>query len=84
RREVQEVRREVQDVKQELKRDNQELRRELKQDMKELELRMTIKLGGFVILGVGLLLGMLRVWPIPTQYAHPPVTHETPLAKPAK
>ncbi|MBF0627378.1 MAG: hypothetical protein HQL91_04070 [Magnetococcales bacterium] len=43
----------------------------LKRDIKELELRMTIKMGGMILGGIGLLFGLMRAWPLPVQYVPP-------------
>ncbi|MEO5348002.1 MAG: CCDC90 family protein [Magnetococcus sp. YQC-9] len=40
--------------------------------LKELELRMVIKMGAMIIGGIGLLFGLMRVWPLPVQYVSPP------------
>ncbi|MEO5347625.1 MAG: CCDC90 family protein [Magnetococcus sp. YQC-9] len=47
-------------------------RAELQRDIKELELRMVIKMGAMIIGGIGLLFGLMRVWPLPVQYVAPP------------
>ncbi|MEO5346775.1 MAG: CCDC90 family protein [Magnetococcus sp. YQC-9] len=44
----------------------------LQRDIKELELRMVIKMGAMIIGGIGLLFGLMRVWPLPVQYVAPP------------
>ncbi|MBF0164924.1 MAG: DUF1640 domain-containing protein [Magnetococcales bacterium] len=44
----------------------------LQRDIKELELRMVIKMGAMIIGGIGLLFGLMRVWPLPVQYVSPP------------
>ncbi|MEO5347467.1 MAG: CCDC90 family protein [Magnetococcus sp. YQC-9] len=46
--------------------------KELQRDIKELELRMVIKMGVMIIGGIGLLFGLMRVWPLPVQYVAPP------------
>ncbi|MBF0293718.1 MAG: hypothetical protein HQL96_00900 [Magnetococcales bacterium] len=43
----------------------------LKRDMKELELRMVIKMGAMILGGIGLLIGLMRAWPLPVQYVPP-------------
>ncbi|MBF0610810.1 MAG: hypothetical protein HQL55_06765 [Magnetococcales bacterium] len=45
-----------------------ELDTKLESRLREMELRMVIKLGGMVILGMGLMFGLMRVWPMPVQY----------------
>ncbi|MBF0283137.1 MAG: DUF1640 domain-containing protein [Magnetococcales bacterium] len=56
----------------ELKRDIRELDSRTEARFKEMELRMTIKLGGMILLGAGLVVGMLRAWPLPVQYVPAP------------
>ncbi|MBF0294762.1 MAG: hypothetical protein HQL96_06200, partial [Magnetococcales bacterium] len=41
---------------------------ELQRDIKELELRMVIKMGAMIIGGIGLVFGLMRVWPVPVQF----------------
>lgn len=45
---------------------------ELKRGIKELELRMVIRTGGMILAGVGIMFGLLRVWPLTVQYLPPP------------
>ncbi|MBF0165135.1 MAG: hypothetical protein HQM01_11655 [Magnetococcales bacterium] len=33
---------------------------------------MVIKMGAMIIAGIGLLFGLMRVWPLPVQYVAPP------------
>ncbi|MEO5347623.1 MAG: CCDC90 family protein [Magnetococcus sp. YQC-9] len=47
-------------------------RQELDSKLKELELRMVIKMGAMIIGGIGLLFGLMRIWPLPVQYVAPP------------
>ncbi|MBF0165431.1 MAG: hypothetical protein HQM01_13195 [Magnetococcales bacterium] len=75
-----ELKREIETSRAELKRDIKELdtkieitRAELKRDIKELELRMVIKMGAMILGGIGLLFGLMRVWPLPVQYVAPSV-----------
>ncbi|MBF0270462.1 MAG: hypothetical protein HQL98_00110 [Magnetococcales bacterium] len=59
-------------TKQELDFKIKELEVSLKRDIKELELRMVIKTGTMILAGIGLLFGLMRVWPLPVQYVPPP------------
>ena len=43
------------------KRDIDELRRDLLKDMQSMELRLTVKLGAFMAIAVGILIAVLRV-----------------------
>jgi hypothetical protein len=45
-----------------LKRDIEELRAELKRDMKELEYRLTIKMGSFLIIGLTALVTLMKLF----------------------
>ncbi|GAB0057555.1 hypothetical protein SIID45300_01886 [Candidatus Magnetaquicoccaceae bacterium FCR-1] len=66
------LRRELAMVKADLQRDIETSKVDLKRDLKELELRMVIKTGAMIIGGIGVLFGLMRVWPLPVQYVAPP------------
>ncbi|MBF0585113.1 MAG: DUF1640 domain-containing protein [Magnetococcales bacterium] len=46
---------------------------ELKRDMKEMELRMVIKMAGMILACVGMIVGYLRVFPMPVQIVQPSI-----------
>ncbi len=56
-RDIQEVKRDIEEMRTELKRDIQELKR----DMKELEQKMTIKLGGLIVVAIGILVALSNI-----------------------
>ncbi|MBF0261917.1 MAG: DUF1640 domain-containing protein [Magnetococcales bacterium] len=66
------LQRDIESTKADLQRDIESTKVELKRDIKELELRMVIKMGAMIIGGIGLLFGLMRVWPLPVQYVAPP------------
>ncbi|MCY3985842.1 MAG: hypothetical protein OXF23_02210 [Candidatus Dadabacteria bacterium] len=62
------LKRDIEELKTELKRDIEELRTELKRDiqevrrdMKELEQRMTIKLGGLIVVTIGIIVALSNI-----------------------
>ena len=62
------LKRDIEELKTELKRDIEELRTELKRDiqevrrdMKELEQRMTIKLGGVIVVTIGIIVALSNI-----------------------
>ncbi|MBF0144049.1 MAG: DUF1640 domain-containing protein [Magnetococcales bacterium] len=66
------LKRDIKEFEATLKRDIKEFEATLKRDVKELELRMVIKLGGLIVVGVGLVATANRLWPSPVQYVNPP------------
>ncbi|MBF0165432.1 MAG: DUF1640 domain-containing protein [Magnetococcales bacterium] len=72
-RDIKELDTKIETTRAELKRDIETTRAELKRDIKELELRMVIKMGAMILGGIGLLFGLMRVWPLPVQYVAPSV-----------
>ena len=56
-RDIEEVKRDIQEVK----RDIQELKTELKRDIRELEQRMIIKLGGLIVITLGILVALSNI-----------------------
>ncbi|MEO5352420.1 MAG: CCDC90 family protein [Magnetococcus sp. XQGC-1] len=55
---------------------------DLKRDIKEMELRMVIKMGAMILASVGMIIGYLRVFPMPVQIVQP-LAQETRLPAPA-
>ncbi|MBF0427646.1 MAG: hypothetical protein HQL94_01875 [Magnetococcales bacterium] len=66
-----------------LKRDIKELDGKMDTRFKELELRMVIKIGAMILAGIGLLFGLMRVWPLPVQYVPPSPPHVQEMRLPA-
>ena len=56
-----ELRRDIETLRAELKRDIETLRADMKHDMKELELRLTIKLGAMLALAVGAVATLVKL-----------------------
>ena len=48
-------------------------KQEMDAKFKEMELRMVIKMGAMILASVGMIIGYLRVFPMPVQIVQPPV-----------